>query len=313
MIKKLSLLFILLITVALTSACLWLEYRPLAPLPDIMQTQAVAISTETSPKNRPKVALALGGGAAKGFAHIGVIKILDQAGIPIDIVTGTSAGAVVGSLYASGANGQQIHQLALKLDENALADLRLNINGPIKGDRLAEFINQQVGSRPIESLNKSFAAVATDFQTGNMHVFTKGDAGQAVRASSSIPNLFQMAIIDQRQYVDGGLVAPVPVQAALDLGADFVIAIDISARPYEDLRENSIRTADQSVKIMYATVLKNELGKANFTISPDVEKLSPIGFKQRHEAILLGEEATLKALPELIKALDKAGIQPQKH
>lgn len=309
MIKKTLLLLTLAFVVILTSACLWLEYRPLAPLPEAMVTQAIAIPTQTLHKDRPKVALALGGGAAKGFAHIGVIKILDQAGIPIDIVTGTSAGAIVGSLYASGANGQQIHHLALKLDENALADLHLNINGPIKGDRLAEFINQQVGARPIESLNKSFAAVATDFQTGDMHVFTQGDTGQAVRASSSIPNLFQPAVINKRQYVDGGLVAPVPVQAALDLGADFVIAIDISARPYEDMRENSIRTADQSVKIMYAAVLKKELAQANITISPEVGTLSPIGFKQRHEAVLLGEEATLKALPDLIKALEQAGVQ----
>ncbi len=188
---------------------------------------------EKLPRNQPtpKVALALGGGAAKGFAHIGVIKVLEAEGIKIDIVTGTSAGAVVGSIYAAGRNAAQLEKEAMALDQFDLADFVLSRKGLIKGEKLQNYVNSKVGNKPLQSLARKFAAVATDMDTGDMVVFSRGNTGQAVRASASIPNVFQPVIIGNKSYADGGLSAPVPVTAARQIGGQVVIAVDISAKP----------------------------------------------------------------------------------
>jgi len=199
--------------------------------------------TKVTPE-RPtaKIALALGGGAARGFAHIGVIKALEAQGISPDIVVGTSAGSVVGALYAAGFNGFQIQELSMTMDESEVIDgsgmyrciaetVVSDKRGCIKGEALQDFINKNVKYRPIERLDKHFAAVATNLSTGEMIVFQTGNTGMAVRASSSVPVFFQPVTINAQDYVDGGLVTPVPVSVARTLGADFVIAVDISDRP----------------------------------------------------------------------------------
>ncbi len=180
---------------------------------------------------KPRVALALGGGAAKGFAHIGVIKVLEANGIVPDIITGTSAGSVVGSLYASGLNGMQLQAKAMQLDESELTDWTLSTKGFLKGEKLENYINTQLGNRPIEKLPRKLGIVATELDSGQKVVFRMGNTGQAVRASASIPNVFLPVVIGGKRYVDGGLVSPVPVSAAREMGADFVIAVDISAKP----------------------------------------------------------------------------------
>jgi NTE family protein len=249
-----------------------------------------------------KVGLALGGGAAKGFAHIGVIKVLEAAGITPEIVTGTSAGSVVGSLYAAGNNGFALQKKALDLDENSLADLTLSTSGFIKGEKLAAYVNREVGNRPIEKLPRTFAAVATDLDSGQAKVFTSGNTGQAVRASASIPNVFQPVNIAGRRYVDGGLVAPVPVAAARQLGADFVIAVDIGAKPIAKAGGGFFSMLDQSLNIMNLAALAQELKQADVVIRPQVQQFGSLGFDERNRAILEGERAAQQVLPQ-IKAL----------
>ncbi|MCP5773695.1 patatin-like phospholipase family protein, partial [Klebsiella pneumoniae] len=165
----------------------------------------------------PVVAIALGGGGAKGFAHIGVIKVLESHGIKPKIVTGTSAGSFVGSLYASGKSPYQLQQIALNFKESDIRDLTLNRQGIIAGQKLQDFVNKNVANKPIEQFPIRFAAVATRLDNGRKADFIKGNAGQAVRASCSIPNVFVPAVIGGTKYVDGGLVSPIPVKTAKDM------------------------------------------------------------------------------------------------
>jgi len=256
-----------------------------------------------TPKPKIKIALALGGGAAKGFAHIGVIKVLEQNGIKADIITGTSAGAVIGSLYASGLSPFELQQKAINLDEDTLKDYTLSTSGFIKGEALQNYINKEVGNRPLEKLAIQFGAVATNRETGEAVLFRSGNTGQAVRASASIPNVFLPLTIGKNHYVDGGLVQPVPVDAARKMGADIVIAVDISARPKSDSGSGFLSIFDQSINIMSQVALKQQLKAADVVIQPNILQLGSLSFEQRHQAILEGEKAAISALPSIRKAI----------
>ena len=159
-------------------------------------TKKPATPTPTPVKARePVIAIALGGGGAKGFAHIGVLKVLESHGIKPKIVTGTSAGSFVGSLYASGKTPYQMQQIALNFKESDIRDLTLNSQGIIQGQKLQDFVNRNIGNKPIEQFPRRFAAVATRLDNGKKTEFIRGNAGQAVRASCSIPNVFVPATI----------------------------------------------------------------------------------------------------------------------
>ena len=255
-------------------------------------------------KPQAVIGLALGGGASKGFAHIGVIKVLEENNIPVKIVTGTSAGALVGSLYASGMNAPRLQREAENLQRADLVDLTLSTSGFIRGEKLQNYINRKVGNRPMQQFPIKFAAVATDFESGKPVVFNVGNAGQAVRASASIPNVFQPVVIGSRKYVDGGLSQPVPVSAAKKLGANFIIAVDISARPAKNVSQGMFSYLDQTFNVMSQTALHQELGQANVVIKPQVLELGSIGgFDQKQRAIQLGEQAARAALPEIKRKL----------
>ena len=267
------------------------------------ENQAAEYTIQTAPQQQRRVALALGGGASKGFAHIGVLKVLKEANIPVHIVTGTSAGAVVGSLYASGMSPDELISESEHLAKSDVADFRLSTKGLIVGQKLQDYINQKVGDKPIQHFPIPFAAVATDFENGQAVLFNYGDAGQAVRASSSIPSVFRPVIINGRRYADGGLSQPVPVSAARKMGADIVIAVDISARPQAHIKKGLIVSLGQSVRIMTLHALNEELSKADVVIKPDVLSLgSTGGFEHKEAAIAAGEQAAKAALPK-IKAL----------
>ena len=258
--------------------------------------------THTANTAKPKavVALALGGGASKGFAHIGIIKVLKENNIPVKVVTGTSAGSIVGSLYASGMSPDRLELEAEILGKTDLVDLTLSSSGFIKGEKLQNYINQKVGNRPIQQLPIKFAAVATDFESGKAVAFNRGNVGQAVRASASIPNVFQPTTIGGRRYVDGGLSQPVPVSAAKKQGANFIIAVDISARPVKNVNQGFFSYLDQTFNVMSIPLLQHELGQANVVIKPKVLEMGSIGgFDQKRRAIQLGEEAARAALPEI--------------
>jgi NTE family protein len=256
---------------------------------------------------KPRIGLALGGGAAKGFAHIGVIKMLEASGIHPDVVSGTSAGSVVGALYASGMDAFRLQETAFSLDEATVRDVRLFSGGLVQGQKLQDYVNQLVKQQPIEKLHTPFAAVATVLETGDRAIFVRGNTGQAVRASSSIPGVFEPVEINGKHFVDGGVVSPVPVDAARQLGADIVIAVDISARPDGSNPGSMAGIVGQSITIMGRKLAEQELGRADIVIRPKVGQIGPTDFDQKNVAILEGERAALAAIPAIrAKIAEKA-------
>lgn len=257
-----------------------------------------------APAAKPvRVGLALGGGAAKGFAHIGVIKMLEANGIRIDVVSGTSAGSVVGAMYAGGMDAFALQKQAVALDEARIRDVRLFSGGLVRGRALQDYVNDTIGGRPIEKLGKPFAAVATELETGRRTVFVRGNTGQAVRASSSIPGVFEPVAIGGKHYVDGGVVSPVPVDAARQLGADFVIAVDISTKAGGQVPGSLLGTVNQSITIMGQKLGEQELARADVVIRPRVNDIGPADFERKGAAILEGERAALAALPGIREQL----------
>ena len=266
-------------------------------------TQPTSTVTPVVAKARePVIALALGGGGAKGFAHIGAIKVLEAHGIKAKIVTGTSAGSFVGSLYASGKTPYQLQEVALKLEESDIRDLTFSKQGFLIGQKLQDYVNRNIANTPIQQFPIRFAAIATQLDTGRKMVFNQGNAGQAVRASCSIPNVFIPATIGGKRYVDGGLVSPIPVITARDMGADVVIAIDISARPKAGQTSNIFGLLDQTLNIMGQQGIDTELKQADVVIKPAVGHLGVADLASRHQSILEGERAAQQQL----KAVDAA-------
>lgn len=257
-----------------------------------------------------KVAVVLGAGASKGFAHIGVLKVLEANNIPINMIVGTSAGSFVGSLYAYGYNAFQLQEIAIPMQKSDIVDLGIPDNGFIKGELLGAYVNRMVKNTPMEKLRIPFYAVATDVQNGQEVIFGSGNTGTAVRASCSIPGIFRPVRIGGRMYVDGGVVSPVAVDAARKMGADVVIAVDIASDTGNTLPEGTMDTILQSINIMYAKISNAQLSRADVVIRPKVGLIGSADFDKRHEAILEGEKAALESMPrirEIIAKLKQAG------
>jgi NTE family protein len=257
---------------------------------------------EVQPTPRPaRVALVLGAGASRGFAHIGVLKILESNGVPVHMIVGTSAGSFVGSLYAYGFNAFQLQKMALSIEQSDIIDMCIPDNGFIRGEKLENYINSVMKNTPIEKLRVPFYAVATSLPDGQEVIFGKGNTGKAVRASCSIPGVFIPLIINEKMYVDGGVVSPVAVDAARKYGADIVIAVDIASDRDTRAPEGTIATILQSVNIMYAKLSAIQTAKADIVIRPKVGYIGSAEFEKRHEAIMEGEKAALALLPEIQK------------
>lgn len=253
----------------------------------------------------PIIGLVLGGGAARGFAHIGVIQALEQAGIRPDLVVGTSAGSVVAALYASGKNGKDLQKVAESMEEASFSDWRLPVFKPgvLKGEALARFISGQVGGRQIQELPIALGVVATDLDSGRGILFQRGDVATAVRASSAIPALFQPVLIAGREYVDGGLVAPVPVQFARQMGAQVVIAVDISGTPQGNSASDTFQILMQTFSIMGKSISAFELREADVVVKPSLTGLSSASFASRAQAISAGHQAMLPWIDKLRSAI----------
>ena len=247
----------------------------------------------TVPARPVRIGLALGGGAAKGFAHIGVIKMLEANGLTPTVVAGTSAGSVVGALYASGMNAFELQQKAVALDESSIRDLQLSSGGLVLGQKLEDYVNAQVHHKALQQLSKPFVAVATRLEDGERTVFSRGNTGQAVRASSSVPGVFQPVGIGKFHFVDGGIVSPVPVDAARNLGADIVIAVDISNKARGQAPSGMLGTLNQSIAIMGQKLGQAELARADIIIRPQVLDIGAADFSQRANAIVEGEKAAV--------------------
>lgn len=244
---------------------------------------------------KPVIGLALGAGAARGFAHVGVIKTLESQGIRPDVVVGSSAGSVIAALLASGATGNELNRLALNLDEATIADWGLpfagRFGGLIKGDALQNMINREVQNKAIEQMRIPLGIVATDLQSGKGILFRSGNTGLAVRASCSVPGVFQPAVISGKEYVDGGLVAPVPVSYARQMGATIVIAVNISSEPVHQDASGTLGVLQQTISIMQRSINQYELKSADIVIQPHLLQMGGSDFRSRNAAILAGEVA----------------------
>jgi NTE family protein len=273
------------------------------PVPDV----PAPVVVQPKPQRTVKIGLALGGGAARGFSHIGVIKALEAQGIVPDIVVGTSAGSVVGALYAAGNNGFALNKMALAMDEAEISDWSVPIfsrsNGLLKGEALQNYVDKAVHGLPIEKLKIPFGAVATDLRTGQAVLFQRGNTGMAVRASSAVPSVFQPVQIGTHMYVDGGLVSPVPVRFARQMGADFVIAVNISAQPDAQTTDSSMEILLQTFSIMGQSINRYELQDADIVIQPRLGAMKSNDFASRNVAILAGEQAAIAAMPEIRQKL----------
>ena len=245
----------------------------------------------------PRIGLALGGGAARGFAQIGVIQVLEENGIKVDLVAGTSAGSLVASLYASGKTGKEMQALADNMDEGAITDWSFPLRGLIRGEALARFIRDKTGGRAIEQMALPLGIVATDLSDGSSILFRSGDTGTAVRASSAVPAVFQPVRIGQREYVDGGLVSPVPVRFAKEMGAQLVIAVDITSPPEKDPPGDAFRMLMQTFSIMGRSINMFELRDADVVIRPRLDGVGSADFTARRRAVQAGREAAQALLP----------------
>lgn len=298
-----------------------------------LSISACSILTPTTPTpdtpkiELPSVALVLGGGGAKGFAHVGVIKALEENGITPTLVVGTSVGSLVGSLYASGYNANQLERLALTTTDSELTDFTLSNQGFIEGIKLKNFINAHVDGRTIDSFPMRFAAVAAEKHTLKKTVFTTGDAGLAVQASCSVPNIFIAPRIPEKvgkKYIDGGVVSLVPVDAARDLGADIIIAIDVTATSNTTTNNKSLtinsltsfwgfleanvisnaQNTNTQSGINRASSMRHERDRADIVITPNVSHISSIDTSQRRALITAGSQATnaqINAIKQLIQ------------
>jgi len=272
----------------------------------------------------PSVALVLGGGGAKGFAHVGVIKALENNGITPSLVVGTSVGSIIGSVYASGYTAARLEQLALTTADSELMDFTLSNQGFVAGLKLRNFINTQVMQQPIEDFPMRFAAIAAEKNTLSKAVFTDGDAGLAVQASSSVPNIFIAPRIPEKvgkKYIDGGVVSLVPVDTARDLGADIVIAVDVTAPNTKNKSADSFNTALTAITSLSSfwsllensfiananaspnglannrsTKMRLERDRADIVIIPEVGHLSSLDSSQRRALIAAGEQAANKQM-----------------
>ena len=287
---------------AALSACQTVSTAPVADdvvLPPVMPLPPAALPQPVVPPRLPRIGLALGGGAARGFAHIGVIQILEENGIKPDMVVGTSAGSLVAALYASGKSGAELGAMAASMDESAITDWSYPGRGLIRGEALARFVREHTGGRSIERMRIPLGIVATDLASGAAVLFQIGDPGVAVRASSAVPAVFQPVRIGTREYVDGGLVAPVPVRFARQMGAELIIAVDISEAPEGNPTADSMQILLQTFAIMGRSINNFELREADVVLRPMLPGMSSADFAARKRVIQAGRTAAQTQLANL--------------
>ena len=278
----------------------------LSPVVEDAQVQAIVqpFAEIKQQQKRPVVALVLGSGGARGYAHIGVLEVLEQQGIRPDFIVGTSAGSIVGAIYASGKSAAEMREIALKLKANDVRELNVSLKGFLDGKKVEDYVNEQVHNMPLQKMKIPMYVVATELKDGTKTVFNHGNTGQAVRASASIPSMFVPTKIRNIEYVDGGLVSPVPVEVARDLGADIVIAVDILAQPIHTETTNVWGLFNQNINIMQGRLAEEELKDADIVIQPDLrEKAHIFDVKGREMTMQAGVDAAKEKLANIQGAI----------
>jgi NTE family protein len=275
-----------------------------------LSAPSMAQPAATGSGPRPRLALALGGGSARGFAHIGVIKALEQAGIRADIVVGTSAGALVGAFLAAGWSAAAMEEFALQVREADVADFAsAGRRGMLAGEALARIVGERLRGAHIEQLKLRYAALATDLRSGEAVVIQQGPVADAVRASCSIPGVFVPKEVSGRELVDGGLVSPLPVRTARQLGGEVVLAVDVAARPRRSDFSGLYEVILQSFEIMGRALADQEALQADLVLRPDTARYASSDFGVRREMIQAGHDAAQALMPELRRRLDTAAVR----
>lgn len=266
--------------------------------------------------DRKKLAVVLGGGSARGFAHIGVIKALEAAGIRPDLIVGCSAGSLVGAFWAAGYTGDAMEDLAMKVQDGEVIDLVTGKHsyGLVAGRSLQGFVNKGLAHQPLEKLKIPFAAVATRYPSGDLMVFREGDAGFAVRASCSIPGVFMPASAQGSDFLDGGLVSPIPVATARNLGANLVVAVDVGGPdPSSGDSSGLYNVIMRSFEIMSQSLRQHEVADADIVIRPDVARVKSTDFSSRRLLMVLGEHAGRRLVPVIREKLKTSPGQPKRR
>jgi NTE family protein len=256
----------------------------------------------------PRVALVLGGGGARGFAHVGVIRVLEDARVPVELVVGTSVGSLVGAFYAGYTDSRGLERIARDLERDDLFDFGLAPalfgTGLASGDRLEAFVRRHVGVARIEELRVPYAAVATDLDSGRAVVLRTGDVARAVRASSAIPGVFEPVPIDGRLLVDGAVARNLPVKVARELGADVVIAVDVTAIEGAARPSNFVEVILRAVNIVVHAEVEEARRDADVLVAPAVGEVGFIDFDRKDHAIAAGVLAARAALPAIRAAVE---------
>lgn len=253
---------------------------------------------------RKKVGLALGAGGAKGLAHIGVLQILQEAKIPLDMIAGASIGAIIGASYAAGSDPILMGKLACHLTQSLFIDVALPRFGLLKGDKLIQLIRLLTHNKSFEQLQIPLAVVATDIERAERVVFTEGDLTSAVRASSSIPGIFRPFRYNDRLLVDGAVIERLPVTVLKEMGADFIIGVDVKTWPSEPVKVTNIyEVIMQSIEVLENEVCRKFLEMADFLICPHLDHVGTLEFQKAEECIEVGRQAALVKIEQLKKAL----------
>jgi NTE family protein len=268
-------------------------------------TLPFASGITAQPRAGEGTALVLGGGGCRGYGHIGVLRALERAGLQPDLIVGSSVGALVGALYAAGIKAAQLEQYGEQLSPNMLRNWIFPKLGLFGGDGIARFIREHAGQREIGTLQTRIAAVATDLLTGEAILIDRGELGIAVQASTSAPGIIEPVRKDGRVLVDGNLSAPVPVQAARQLGAKAVIAVDVTFPPADaDLRD-PFDALYQGFSILTRKLALAERDSADVRVVPEIAKHSDMSRATVKGMIDAGEQAAQASMPKIRALLSR--------
>ena len=284
-----------------------------APAPNIDIPLHEPISTHLN-HIRPQVILVLGSGSARGFSHAGVLKVLEANHIPIDMIIGTSAGSIVGALYADHPSAIRLEKLFVETSREEVIDFSLmNIaNGPISGNQLQNFLLKNMRHHTFDKLPIPFTAVATDFNTGKIHIFKSGFVAPAVNASSAVPGAFRPVQLYGKTFVDGGILDPVPVDVAKRYNPKIIIAVSLDSSLSNTLTSSTPSVLLRSVQVMLNQLNNYSVAQADIIIRPEELEISMFDGSRRRELIYAGEVAAKKVIPQIKALLLKNNITLKK-
>lgn len=267
---------------------------------------------ELNGKKRPIVGLALGGGMARGCAHIGVLRELEKNQIPIDLIAGVSVGSLIGGAYASGLTPDEIEKLALRITWNDLGRWTVSVLGFYNSERTEDFVRKNFPVSEFEKLRIPFGAVATEIQTGKMVIFNEGSLPLAIRASCAMPIIYTPVMVNGRMMVDGGLVGHIPASVARLMGADIVIAVDVNSQHLPIPQPtNLLSVMSQALSVMGRSAVEYLYADADVIVRPQIERVRPDDLSKAPEMISAGEDAARRVLPMIKRMLEppqKPGI-----